>query len=77
MSDTDVNTYLRRNVHDLLSLKDRVIVITGAARGLGLAFAYAVAEAGGHIAAVDYLDTAHADFYKLQKESGVKVQLFK
>jgi hypothetical protein len=32
----DVNAYLSRSVHDLISLHGRTIVITGGARGLGL-----------------------------------------
>ncbi|KAI1102684.1 short chain dehydrogenase, partial [Jackrogersella minutella] len=73
----DPDNYLRHSVQDLLSLKGRTIVITGGARGLGLAFALAVAEVGGNVAVLDLLDTPHDHFYKIQKEFGVKVELYK
>ncbi|CAG9990569.1 unnamed protein product [Clonostachys byssicola] len=38
------------NVLEQLSLKGKVIVVTGAADGIGLAVAEAMAEAGGHVA---------------------------
>ena len=34
---------------ELFSLKDRVILVTGASRGLGLAMARCMAQAGGHV----------------------------
>jgi NAD(P)-dependent dehydrogenase (short-subunit alcohol dehydrogenase family) len=37
------------SVMDLFSLKDKVAVVTGASRGLGQAFAVALAEAGAHV----------------------------
>lgn len=69
MTTTVPNTdnYLRHSVHDLLSLKDRVIVITGGARGLGLAFALAVAEVGGSVAILDAAEKPHDHFYEIQK----------
>lgn len=73
----DPDRYLTHSVHDLLSLKDRTVVITGGARGLGLAFGFAVAETGGNLAIVDFLDEPHEHFYKLQKDFGVKVKLYK
>lgn len=73
----DVNSYLNNSVHDLLSLKGRTIVITGGARGLGLAFAFAVAEVGGNIAVLDALDTPHEHFHLLEPKFGVKAKLYK
>ncbi|KAM5387026.1 hypothetical protein ACJZ2D_000319 [Fusarium nematophilum] len=70
------NRYLSRSVQDLFSLRDRVTVITGGARGIGLAFAFACAEAGSHVAILDRLETPHEHFYKLEKEYGVKVKLY-
>jgi len=37
-------------IQELLSLRDRVAIVTGASRGLGQAFASALAEAGAHVA---------------------------
>ncbi|UCF99942.1 MAG: glucose 1-dehydrogenase [Spirochaetaceae bacterium] len=37
---------------ELLSLRDRIAIVTGASRGLGKAFATALAEAGAHLAIV-------------------------
>jgi sorbose reductase len=73
----DPDRFLQHSVHDLLSLQGRTIVITGGARGLGLAFAFAVAEAGGDVAIIDFLDKPHDHYYKLEQELGVKVKLYK
>jgi sorbose reductase len=75
--DVDINSYLRNSVQDLISLKGRTIVITGGARGLGLAFAFAVAEVGANVAIVDALDTPHEHYYRLEKEFNVKTKLYK
>lgn len=74
---SNVNSFLTNTIQDLLSLKGRTIVITGGARGLGLAFAFAVAEAGGNVAVIDFLEQPHEHFYKLQKDYGVQVKLYK
>lgn len=76
-SRPDPDRFLKQSVQDLLSLKDRTVVITGGARGLGLAFGFAVAESGGNVAIIDYLDKPHEHFYKLEKDFGVKVKLYK
>ncbi|KAH8691362.1 short chain dehydrogenase [Talaromyces proteolyticus] len=73
----DVDGFLHQSVQDLLSLKGRTVVITGGARGLGLAFGFAVAESGGNIAIIDFLETPHEHYYKLEKDFGVKVKLYK
>ncbi|KAH7163511.1 hypothetical protein B0J13DRAFT_580592 [Dactylonectria estremocensis] len=64
----NLNRYLDHSVQDLLSLKGRTIVITGAARGLGLAFTLAVAEVGGNIAVLDAAEKPHEHFDKIQKQ---------
>lgn len=68
--------YLSRTVQDLFSLKGRVTVITGGARGIGLAWAFACAEAGSHIAILDRLDQPHEHFSKLMTDFDVKVKLY-
>lgn len=70
------DAYLTNNVFDLFSLKDRVIVITGGARGIGLALAFAVAEAGGQLAIVDASDEPHEHYQKL-KNVASKVEFYK
>lgn len=74
--DRECDQYLKRSVVDLFSLKDRVTVITGGARGIGLAFAVACAEVGSHVAVLDVSSTPHHDFTRLQNDYGVKVKLY-
>ncbi|KAI0974644.1 hypothetical protein F4678DRAFT_423455 [Xylaria arbuscula] len=69
--------YLDHSVQDLLSLKGRTVVITGGARGLGLAFTLAVAESGGNVAVLDAADAPHEHFHKFQKEFPVKLGFYK
>jgi hypothetical protein len=73
----DADSFLHRTVQDLFSLKGRTIVVTGGARGIGLSFGFAIAEAGGNVAILDALPEPHEHYYKLQKGYGVKVQLYK
>lgn len=61
------DAYLQTNVLESFSLKSRVVVITGGARGIGLALAFAVAEAGGFVAIVDSLGEPHEHFKLLSK----------
>jgi sorbose reductase len=70
------DAYLTSNVFDLLSLKDRVIVVTGGARGIGLALAFAVTEAGGQVAILDASDEPH-DHYQRLKSVASKVEYYK
>ncbi|KAF4464334.1 short-chain dehydrogenase reductase sdr [Fusarium albosuccineum] len=77
MAQQDPNRYLQHSVQDLLSLKDRTVVITGGARGLGLAFALAVAEVGGNVAVLDAADKPHDHFYKIQKDFDIKLEFYK
>lgn len=62
-----IDAYLTANVFDLFSLKDRVVVITGGARGIGLALGFAVAEAGAIPVMIDVNDHPHEHFLLLQK----------
>ena len=63
----DPDGFLRRPIQDLFSLAERTIVITGGARGIGLAFAFAVAEAGGSVAILDISEEPHPHFLELVK----------
>ncbi|KAI1311480.1 short chain dehydrogenase [Xylaria venustula] len=45
----------------LFSLSGKLVAITGGGRGLGIALAGAVLEAGGHVACLDILQTPAAD----------------
>jgi sorbose reductase len=73
----DADGFLKRTVWDLFSLTGRTIVITGGARGIGLAMGFAIAEAGGNVAIIDVLDEPHPHFQKLKEDFKVKVQLYK
>jgi short-subunit dehydrogenase len=72
----DPDQFLRRSVQDLISLEGRTIVITGGARGLGLAFGFAVTEVGGNVAIVDATDKPHEHFQILTERSDVKVKFY-
>lgn len=43
------------------------MVITGGAKGIGLALAFAVAEAGGQIAIVDASPEPHKNYARLER----------
>ena len=74
----DTNNYLRHSVQDLLSLEGRTTVITGGARGLGLAFTLAVAEVSGSVAILDTAEEPHEHFYKIRKRhSDVKLRYYR
>lgn len=75
--DRENDLYIRRTIPSLFSLKGRVTVVTGGARGIGLALAFAVAEAGSDVAILDILDKPHEHFALLQKNYAVKVKLYK
>jgi len=63
----DPDGFLNRSVFDLLSLEKRTIVITGGARGIGLAFAFACAEVGASVAILDLSEQAHPHYDELAK----------
>lgn len=63
---TNADSFLSHNVFDLFSLKERVVVITGGARGIGLALGFAVAEAAGSVAIIDAAPEPHEHFKTLQ-----------
>lgn len=68
--------YLLKKVPNLFSLPDCVIVITGGARGIGLALAFAVADVGGKIAIVDAAAEPH-EHYRKFKEVASRVDYYK
>ncbi|TKA22221.1 hypothetical protein B0A49_13792, partial [Cryomyces minteri] len=63
------------NLPQRFALKNKTIVITGGARGLGLSFASALAEAGANIAAIDLDDSPPDELGKLQA-IGVKAKYY-
>ncbi|KAF2176836.1 NAD(P)-binding protein [Zopfia rhizophila CBS 207.26] len=53
---------------DLFSLSGKTIAITGGGRGLGMTLAFAVLEAGGHVACLDILPAPSSEeWFELQK----------
>ncbi|KEQ78274.1 putative NADP-dependent mannitol dehydrogenase [Aureobasidium namibiae CBS 147.97] len=60
------DSYLTSNVKDLMSLQDCVVVTTGAAKGIGLALAFGVAEAGGKVAIIDASPEPSENYNRLQ-----------
>ncbi|KAI1357735.1 short chain dehydrogenase [Xylaria arbuscula] len=61
----------------LFTLAGRLVVITGGGRGLGIALAGAVLEAGGHVACLDILKAPAAEEWaalqKMAKQSSLEV----
>ena len=64
------------SVLDQFSLKDKVVVITGGGRGLGLSFANGLAQAGANIACIDILEKPHDDFGNLAS-NGCKAKYYR
>jgi NAD(P)-dependent dehydrogenase (short-subunit alcohol dehydrogenase family) len=58
------------------SLKGRTALVTGGARGCGLAFAQGLAEAGSDVAIFDLGDPAAA-FFEIEKLYSVKTNHYK
>jgi sorbose reductase len=69
-SKAEAHAHSTATVPDLFSLKDRVVVITGGARGIGLTLAFAVVEAGGLVAVIDAAPSPHEQFEVLTEKAG-------
>ncbi|KAK4981904.1 hypothetical protein LTR66_009620, partial [Elasticomyces elasticus] len=61
---------------DSFSLRGETAVLTGAARGLGLAFAQILGEAGANIAVLDIIEP-DAGLKQIESDHGVKVRYYK
>lgn len=64
------------NYFSLVSFKNKTAVLTGSARGLGLAFAHALAGAGANIAILD-LGSPSDNLEDLRQKYGVKAEFYK
>ncbi|KAF9895261.1 hypothetical protein FE257_000163 [Aspergillus nanangensis] len=58
------------------SLQGRTALVTGGARGCGLAFARGLAEAGANVAIFDVIDP-EAGFHAIEKDCGVRTASYK
>lgn len=58
------------------SLKGRTALVTGGARGCGLAFAEGLAEAGADVAIFDVIDPV-PEFFEIEKRFGVRTAHYK
>ena len=62
---------------DQFNLRGQTAVISGAARGLGLAFAEALASAGCDVAVLDILQEPSVALYELQSKFNIKVKYYR
>lgn len=70
------NSSLFKLLIDLkFSLKGRTAIVTGGARGCGLAFAQGLAEAGADVAVFDIIEPVE-EFHSISKDYGVKTAFY-
>lgn len=70
------NSSLFKLLIDLkFSLKGRTAIVTGGARGCGLAFAQGLAEAGADVAVFDIIEPV-GEFHSISKDYGVKTAFY-
>ncbi|KIW89330.1 uncharacterized protein Z519_10184 [Cladophialophora bantiana CBS 173.52] len=74
---SDEDAYRMRSIQDLMSLRDRVTVVTGGARGIGLALARGAAELGSDIAVLDILEKPSDAFLDFEKGLGVRAKYYR
>lgn len=63
-TDLDNKKGIKRSLAERMGLKGKTTVITGGARGIGLAIAEAAAELGSNIAVLDILEEPAKDISK-------------
>ncbi|KAH8819890.1 short chain dehydrogenase [Xylogone sp. PMI_703] len=73
----DANDFKSRSIQELMSLKGRVTVITGGARGIGLALARGAVELGSDIAIIDILDEPRDELLELENHLGVRAKYYR
>jgi NAD(P)-dependent dehydrogenase (short-subunit alcohol dehydrogenase family) len=62
-----------QSIEELISLRSRNAVVTGAAQGIGKAIAYRLAQAGANLLLVDRQDQVQSFASELQKSSGGQI----
>ncbi|KAI1608326.1 short-chain dehydrogenase/reductase SDR [Exophiala viscosa] len=73
----DAATYKSSTVFDLLSLKGKVTVVTGAGRGIGLVLARTAAELGSSVALLDVLPTPADDLSELERDFDIRAKYYR
>ncbi|KAI1619190.1 hypothetical protein EDD37DRAFT_698809 [Exophiala viscosa] len=73
----DASTYKSSTVFDLLSLKGKVTVVTGAGRGIGLVLARTAAELGSNVALLDILPRPADDLSELEISFDVRARYYR